>query len=91
MHLACAPATGTPCLPPLAVGLRLTCSLGSPMAAGFLWAACLAYYRSRTRIEERLLEQSFGEQYRQYRSSTGRFVPQLAGWRRGSPSQAKLE
>lgn len=61
------------------------------MAAGFLWAACLAYYRSRTRIEERLLEQSFGEQYRQYRSSTGRFVPQLAGWRRGSPSQAKLE
>ena len=33
------------------------------------------YYRMR--VEEKLLEQQFGEEYRQYASKTGRIFPKL--------------
>ncbi|PRW39139.1 isoprenylcysteine carboxyl methyltransferase [Chlorella sorokiniana] len=52
-------------------------SLGSPAAAGLLLAGCLWYYSGRTRLEEAVLESAFGERYRHYRSSTGRFLPRL--------------
>lgn len=56
---------------------RPLCSLGSPAAAAFLLLGCLLYYSGRTRLEEAVLEGAFGSQYRQYRSSTGRFLPRL--------------
>ncbi|KAI7840429.1 hypothetical protein COHA_005859 [Chlorella ohadii] len=52
-------------------------SLGSPAAAALLLVGCLWYYRRRTRLEEAVLEDTFGGRYRQYRHSTGRFLPCL--------------
>lgn len=50
-------------------------SLGSPAAAAFLLAACVGYYRVRTRLEEAILFQAFGQEYKRYQMATGRFVP----------------
>ena len=57
--------------------LALTCSLGSPLAAALLLAACLAYYSVRTGIEEKLLQAEFGQQYEEYHRRVGRFLPRL--------------
>lgn len=63
--------------PPLPAACCPWRSLGSPAAAVLLLTGCLWYYSGRTRLEEAILDGAFGERYRQYRHSTGRFLPRL--------------
>lgn len=52
-------------------------SLGAPVAAAGLLAACLLYYGGRVRLEEDVLQTVFGAEYARYRARTGRFLPRL--------------
>ena len=42
----------------------------------FIMSACLAYYEQRTRVEEKLMEENFGELYTSYKEKTRhKFLP----------------
>jgi len=38
-------------------------------------AVCLLYYSSRTRLEQAVLEQAFGQEYAAYKQRTKLFIP----------------
>lgn len=51
-------------------------SLRSYWSLLFIMSACLAYYEQRTRVEEKLMEENFGELYTSYKEKTRhKFLP----------------
>jgi len=58
---------------------------GNLLIGGSLLGSFLVTVGTRVAKEEAILEEEYGEEYRTYKSRTGRFVPQL-----GSPAQSPL-
>jgi protein-S-isoprenylcysteine O-methyltransferase Ste14 len=62
--------------------LSLPLILGSWSGTVIMVLALLPFLIIRIRIEERTLLEAFGEEYRQYMLSTGRFLPRIRGRKR---------